>query len=234
MLLSRRMLSRLAAPRMLRTLECLGRPAGHLAASWGSPSAPGCLHLRSAAMCTKADKPAGQPAGKRQFLELPSLSTSRERVQNNGLIALTAPYIRQQNEGGKAMETSFRVQTYTVPLRKPAEFALTSVFGFGRVRSKQVAAETGLYGHYPLSRMRESQRSFIKRKLSNACIAYDDPGAFCLVCYLSIIYLSLPRVAERRLQPMRKTVLLALGRRGRRRHSPAMLLGLRGHRMLCV
>lgn len=180
MLRTARLLSRLAAPRMSRALEasCSGRPFGLLATTPSSHAAQGHLRSLSLPMSTKAKQQLpSKPAGKRQLLEMPALSTSRERVQKNGLIALTAPYIKQQSEGAKAMETSFRVQTYAVPLHKPAEFALTSVFGFGRVRSKQLAAEAGLFGHYPLSRMRESQRSFIKRKLSNACIAYDDPDA---------------------------------------------------------
>ena len=39
-----------------------------------------------------------------------------------------------------------------------------------------LAAEVGVYGHFKLSRMRESQRSYIRRALGAAVIAYDDPS----------------------------------------------------------
>ena len=58
---------------------------------------------------------------------------------------------------------------------RPTEFALTSVYGYGRVRAKRLQAEVGLHGHYPLSRMRESQREYIRRTVNDSCVAYDEP-----------------------------------------------------------
>ena len=113
------------------------------------------------------------------LLQMPPTSTRKERIRELGLIAMSADFTRQrlkqqQGEVG-AREDSFRVQTYTVPLNKPAEFALPGVYGYGRARSKWLAAEVGVFGHYKLSRMRESQRAHIRRTLGAACIAYDDP-----------------------------------------------------------
>ena len=92
---------------------------------------------------------------------------------------MNADYTKQQLKQSKGevggLDDSFRVQTYTVPLNKPAEFAVKAVYGFGRSRSKWLAAEVGVFGHMKLSRMRESQRSYIRRALAAACIAYDDP-----------------------------------------------------------
>ncbi|KAL1499939.1 hypothetical protein AB1Y20_012620 [Prymnesium parvum] len=148
-----------------------------------SPLRPGALPSRVAGAppllrgparprCTAASPPASPPP----LLQMPPMSTRKARIQQGGLISLSASFVRQ-----KARETvapapgSFRVQTYTVPLGLPAEFALTKVFGFGRARSKALAREVGVHGSYPLSRMRESQRSYIRRALNAACIAYDTP-----------------------------------------------------------
>mmetsp|Transcript_10690 Transcript_10690/g.24555 ORF Transcript_10690/g.24555 Transcript_10690/m.24555 type:complete len:193 (-) Transcript_10690:468-1046(-) len=113
------------------------------------------------------------------LLELPSMSNRKARIREHGLIALSATYAQQHAQEGKGASSrgkSFRVQTYTVPLDKPAEFSLKQVYGFGRARSKAVAAAVGVFGHYPLSRMRESQRAYIRRALNAACTAFDDPA----------------------------------------------------------
>jgi len=111
--------------------------------------------------------------------QMPPFSSRKERIRTHGLIAMSADFARQelrQSRGeSSGMDESFRVQTYTVPLNKPAEFAVPHVYGFGRSRSKWLAAEVGIFGHCKLSRMRESQRSYIRRALGAACIAYDDP-----------------------------------------------------------
>lgn len=121
------------------------------------------------------------PSGAPPLLELPPTSPRRERIRKDGLISLTAEFTEQrlQQQQGNAREpdSSFRVQTYTVPLGRPAEFAISAVYGYGRTRSKWLAAETGVFGHYPLSRMRESQREHIRRTVGASCIAYDDAGA---------------------------------------------------------
>jgi small subunit ribosomal protein S13 len=113
------------------------------------------------------------------LLELPKLSPRRERIQKYGLVSMTTEYIKktqsQQTGESARLADSFRVQTYTVPLGLPSEFALKKVYGYGRHRSKWLAAEIGIYGHYKLSKMRESQRQYIRRALNAACIAYDNP-----------------------------------------------------------
>ena len=114
------------------------------------------------------------------LFQLPAFSSRRERIRQHGLISMNADYTKQQLKQSKGevggLDDSFRVQTYTVPLNKPAEFAVKAVYGFGRSRSKWLAAEVGVFGHMKLSRMRESQRSYIRRALAAACIAYDDPS----------------------------------------------------------
>ena len=108
------------------------------------------------------------------------MSPRRKRIERDGLIALTAQYAQQallQSQGKVgAPPDSFRVQTYNVTLKKPAEFSVKAVYGFGRSKSKWLAAETGIFGHCKLSRMRESQRTYIRRSLNQACIQYDDPS----------------------------------------------------------
>lgn len=113
------------------------------------------------------------------LLQLPPLSPRRERIRKHGLISLTEDFVKQevQRQAGQAgaRDDSFRVQNYVVPLNKPSEFALSKVYGYGRTRSKWLAAEVGIFGHCKLSRMRESQRAHIRRALNGAVIAYDDP-----------------------------------------------------------
>lgn len=132
--------------------------------------------LRS--LCTAAEDASLPPPPK--LFALPPISPRKERIREHGLVALTADFIRQrhaQQQGTVAKpDASFRVQNYTVPLDRPAEFAVTQVYGYGRTRSKWLAAEVGVFGHSKLSRMRESQRAYIRRALQGACIAYDDPA----------------------------------------------------------
>jgi small subunit ribosomal protein S13 len=126
-------------------------------------------------LCAAASSAAPPP-----LLELPPLSARRQRIQQHGLIGLSADFTRQRLsvlQGAPKAEDTFRVQSYTVGLNRPAEFAIGgSVYGYGRARSKWLAAEVGVFGHYKLSRMRESQRAYIRRALGAACIAYDDPA----------------------------------------------------------
>ena len=96
----------------------------------------------------------------------------------------------------RATEDSFRVQNYNVTLKKPAEFALTAVYGYGRSRSKQLAASVGIFGHYPLYRMRESQREYIRRELNAACIAYDSPGQSAGAALQKEVGLNIQRLKE--------------------------------------
>ena len=120
----------------------------------------------------------GTPPAPAVLFQLPALSPRKGRIQRDGLIALTTEFTQQKLKqqqgvvGGR--EESFRVQTYTVPLNRPAEFAVPQVYGFGRTRSKWLAAEVGVFGNCKLSRMRESQRSHIRRAISAACMSYDD------------------------------------------------------------
>ena len=114
------------------------------------------------------------------LLQLPPTSPRRARIQKHGLISMTEGFAKralseQLGEVG-AGDQFFRVQTYTVPTNRPAEFSLNAVYGFGRTRSKWLAAEVGCFGHYSLARMRESQRAYIRRQLNAACIAYDNPA----------------------------------------------------------
>jgi len=127
--------------------------------------------------------------------EMPALSSRRERVRKEGLIALTADYVRQRSEK-LAVETQFRVQNYTVPLHRPAEFSLSAVYGFGRQRAKRLAAEVGLHGAYPLNRMRESQRSYIRRALAAACVNYDDPAQAAGAALQKEVSLNIKRLKE--------------------------------------
>lgn len=111
------------------------------------------------------------------LLELPAVSARKERIKQHGLLGLTAPFVEQlkEDKGRRRQAPSFRVQQYAVDTGRPTEFALTSVYGYGRVRAKRLQAEVGLHGHYPLSRMRESQREYIRRTVNDACVAYDEP-----------------------------------------------------------
>lgn len=110
--------------------------------------------------------------------EMPPLSSRKQRIQKHGLLALSSEFVKQQAAPVKAaIESSFRIQQYTVPLNRPAEFALTAVYGYGRSRSRRLAQEVGVFGHFPLSRMRESQRAYIRRVVNQNCIAYDDPSS---------------------------------------------------------
>lgn len=148
----------------------------------------------SRALCSAAAPPA--PA----LFAMPALSHRRESIRKEGLIALTAEFVRkeQQQQAGEVAgrDTSFRVQTYTVPIERPAEFALTQVFGFGRTRSKRLAAEVGVFGHYRLSRMRESQRAYIRRALNAACIAYDDARGAAGAALKKEIVLNIQRLKD--------------------------------------
>ena len=111
------------------------------------------------------------------LLELPAVSARKERIKQHGLLGLTAPFVEQlkEDKGRRRQAPSFRVQQYAVDTGRPTEFALTSVYGYGRVRAKRLQAEVGLHGHYPLSRMRESQREYIRRTVNDSCVAYDEP-----------------------------------------------------------
>ncbi len=134
--------------------------------------------LRPRALCDSAASQAPPPP---QLYQMPPLSPRRERIRQVGLIGLSADFVRQQHQIGTGSasvpSSSFRVQNFTVGLNKPAEFAISgSVYGFGRSRSKWLAAEVGVFGHTKLARMRESQRAYIRRALSAACVAYDNPA----------------------------------------------------------
>ena len=133
---------------------------------------PRALPLLARGLC------ATQPpaAARAPLYQLPPLSNRKERMQKHGLVSLGAEFVRLEQQGSKAQrDKSFRVQSYNVPLQKPAEFALTAVYGFGRNRGKVLAAKSGIFGHFRLSCMRESQREYIRRELNAACIAYDAP-----------------------------------------------------------
>ena len=136
----------------------------------------------SARLLCSASPLAGErkPGEPIKLFQPPPLSPRRERIKKYGLIGLTHEFVKQQvrEQTGEAgtVDNAFRVQTYTVPLNRPAEFALSKVFGFGRSRSKWLAAEVGVFGNYKLSKMRESQRTHIRRALNSACVAYDDPS----------------------------------------------------------
>jgi small subunit ribosomal protein S13 len=127
--------------------------------------------------CVSGQRPPSPPV---TLYQLPAFSSRKERIRKFGLISLSADFTKQQLRRSKGevggLSDSFRVQTYTVPLDKPAEFALPRVYGYGRSRSKWLAAEVGVFGNCKLMRMRESQRAYIRRALGAACIAYDDPS----------------------------------------------------------
>ena len=128
------------------------------------------------------------------LLETPARSTRKARIREHGMLGLTTAFIEQQSARGR--EASFRVQNYSVPLNKPAEFALPAVYGFGRSRSKTLAAEVGVHGNYPLARMRESQRAYIRRALNAACISYDDPSKAAGAALQKEVSLNLRRLRE--------------------------------------
>ena len=150
-------------------------PARWAAARALFPALPRLLpSLHSRALCNAA-APSPPP-----LLALPKFSDRKARIMQHGLIGLSASFVRQKaketKEAAAAVDKAFRVQnTYTVPLDRPAEFACSRVFGFGRARSKALARSVGVHGHYPLTRMRESQRAYIRRELNAACINYDNP-----------------------------------------------------------
>lgn len=133
---------------------------------------------RCGPLCTSVRPLAAASSTAPRLIELPPTSQRRERIRRHGLIALSSEFVEQQHkqQQGKARppDDSFRVQTYTVSLKRPAEFAVPAVYGYGRSRSKWLAAEVGAFGQYKLERMRESQRTHIRRELAAACIAYDD------------------------------------------------------------
>lgn len=137
------------------------------------------LLLSGSRLCSSSSAAASSSAPPPTLLQLPAFSSRKERIRTHGLIAMGADFTRQQLRQSKGevggLDESFRVQTYTVPLNKPAEFAVPRVYGYGRSRSKWLAAEVGVFGHCKLSRMRESQRAYIRRALGASCIAYDDP-----------------------------------------------------------
>ena len=66
----------------------------------------------------------------------------------------------------------------------------------GRARSKKLAAAVGVHGHYPLSRMRESQRAHIRRALNGACISYDDPDKAAGAALQKEVGLNIQRLKE--------------------------------------
>ena len=86
---------------------------------------------------------APPPASPRLY-QLPPLSSRKQRLQQQGLVGLSAESVRMEQGPKRATEDSFRVQNYNVTLKKPAEFALTAVYGYGRSRSKQLAASVTL------------------------------------------------------------------------------------------
>jgi len=132
----------------------------------------------------------------RLLCEMPMLSTRRERIQKDGLIGLTAAFVRQKSEKQSTGDSTFRVQNYSVPLNRPAEFALSAVYGFGRERSKRLASEVGVVGHYSLARMRESQRSYIRSALNAACVNYDDPAEAAGAALQKEIMLNIKRLKD--------------------------------------
>ena len=93
-------------------------------------------------LCTVHAK-APPPASPRLY-QLPPLSSRKQRLQQQGLVGLSAESVRMEQGPKRATEDSFRVQNYNVTLKKPAEFALTAVYGYGRSRSKQLAASVTL------------------------------------------------------------------------------------------
>lgn len=145
-------------------------------------------------LCAVHDK-APPPASPRLY-QLPPLSSRKQRLQQQGLVGLSAESVRMEQGPKRATEDSFRVQNYNVTLKKPAEFALTAVYGYGRSRSKQLAASVGIFGHYPLYRMRESQREYIRRELNAACIAYDSPGDSAGAALQKEVGLNIQRLKE--------------------------------------
>ena len=155
---------------------------------------------RLAARVARVAAPAGlrralcAPPAPPVLMETPARSTRKARIREHGMMGLTTAFIEQASKRGA--DASFRVQSYSVPLNKPVEFALLSVYGFGRSRSKRLAAEVGIHGHYPLARMRESQRSHIRRALNAACISYDDPSNAAGAALQKEVSLNLRRLRE--------------------------------------
>lgn len=130
-------------------------------------------------LCTSAASATSAPAAPITLLQPPPLSLRRATIKQHGLIGLTLDHVKQKHKEQTGqqgtVDQSFRVQTFTVPLHRPAEFSVSKIYGFGRSRSRWLATEVGVFGHYKLSKMRESQRAYIRRALNAACIAYDDP-----------------------------------------------------------
>ena len=85
----------------------------------------------SARLLCSASPPAGErkPGEPIKLFQPPPLSPRRERIKKYGLIGLTHEFVKQQvrEQTGEAgtVDNAFRVQTYTVPLNRPAEFALS-------------------------------------------------------------------------------------------------------------
>ena len=150
-------------------------------------------------LCTGAAKSA-PVAPTVTLLQPPPVSPRRDAIKKHGLIAMTTEHVEQQlrEQSGQTgtIDNSFRVQTYTVPLHRSAEFGLSNVYGFGRSRSKWLAAEVGVFGQYKLSKMRESQRAYIRRILNGACIAYDDPKNAAGAALKKEITLNIQRLKE--------------------------------------
>ena len=131
------------------------------------------------------------------LFEMPALSSRRERLQKQGLVALTPAFTRQQAASKRALtENSMIIQNYTVRLDRPAEFALTAVYGYGRIRSKRLAANLGIFGNYKLSRMRESQRSDIKRIVNGNCISFEDPTFAAGAALMKEVSLNIQRLKD--------------------------------------
>ena len=103
----------------------------------------------------------------------PKLASTRENILKYGLSALTSQNINIHKKNN--INTSVRIQSYDVSMKRPAEFALTSVFGFGRQKAKSLAAQVGVFGHCPLYKMRESQRAHIRKVVQASCVSYGDP-----------------------------------------------------------
>lgn len=144
--------------------------------------------LRAAAACGRRLLSTPPPP----LLETPPCSSRKERLRAHGLIGLTTDFIKNPKSG----ERSFRVQNYTVPMTKPCEFAIPAVYGFGRIRSKRLAAEVGVHGDYTMARMRESQRAHIRRRLNEACISYDDPSSMAGAALRKEVGLNMRRLKD--------------------------------------
>ena len=138
--------------------------------------AASCRPLCAAAGSSSSSSSSAPPRGVPVVLAQPPVSDRKQRIMEHGLIGLSAEFVRQQERGlYKGKQQQWAIQMYTVPLDRAAEFVLPRVWGFGRSRSKKLAAEVGVYGEFPIYRMRESQRDYIRRALNAACINFDDP-----------------------------------------------------------